>query len=270
MKILHLLEKWVDFGFACWPRPKPAPEQTESARLIAHRGAHDGSAIQENTAAAFERALQLGCWGIELDVHACADEILVVNHDPDLKRLWGHPAEIRKTDFESLRKLTPTLPSLDEVVTQYGKKLHLFIELKSPFSAVEALAQTLAPLTPCEDYHLISLDESILPKLTLFPNAALILIPVHNNVAQFCHLSLKNNYGGVLGHYLLLRNRQIKALNQAKQLVGIGFVDSKYSLYRELNRGLRYLFTNQAEKVSQHLQRLGIARTRRDEPSPPA
>ena len=34
---------------------------------------------------------------------------------------------------------------------------------------------------------------------------------------------------------------------------GVGFIDSKNSLYRELNRGVSWLFTNQAVKLSGYL-----------------
>ena len=257
MNFLHHIEKWIDAYFRCQPRSRPNAENAARAGLIAHRGAHDNNVhIQENTHAAFERALDLGCAGIEFDIHSSADEILVVNHDATLNRLWGHDIAINKNNFTELRALAPSLPSLSEVVTNYGKRMHLFIELKMPFTATSALAETLKELTPCVDYHLLSLDETLLPTLTMFPKASMLLVPVHNNVNKFCTVSLKQQYGGILGHYLLLKNRQIKRLLKAHQLAGVGFVDSKFSLYRELNRGLPLLFTNNAAAVADFLQEL--------------
>ena len=43
--------------------------------------------------------------------------------------------------------------------------------------------------------------------------------------------------------------RKIKRLRKAQQEIGVGFVDSKLSLYREVNRGIEWIFTNQAAKI---------------------
>ena len=256
INMLHHIEKLIDTYFAHIPRRQPDPIAVTNACLIAHRGAHDNAlAIQENTQAAFERALHLGCYGIEFDIHATADDVIVVNHDPTLNRLWGHNVRINAINFSELRALVPALPSLAEVIAHYGQHMHLFIEVKTPFVATHALANTLQALTPCVDYHLLSMDEDMLPALTMFPKESLLLVPMHNNVKKFCNLSLQQHYGGVLGHYFLLSNQQLKRLSAANQLTGVGFIDSKFSLYRELNRGLKYLFTNNATTVAAYLTR---------------
>ena len=50
--------------------------------VIAHRGASGYE--YENSRAAFRRALMLDADGIELDVHATSDGLLVVHHDAEL------------------------------------------------------------------------------------------------------------------------------------------------------------------------------------------
>ena len=252
MDILQHIEQLIDVCVAYWPRRRPsALINSSNIKLVAHRGGHESALlIRENTLAAFDRALSLGCYGIEFDVHASADGVLVVNHDPTLKRLWGHDLAINKLRFNELRALVPAIPSLAEVVALYGKRMHLFIELKAPFVSVRALAEDLQALVPCVDYHLICLDETVLPSLFLFPKESLLLVPTHNNVKKLCQISLQQQYGGVLGHYLLLNNRKINQLQLANQVAGVGFVNSKFSLYRELNRGVHLLFTNNAATVA--------------------
>lgn len=257
MKLVDLLEKAIESFFAYIPRKKPEGLIASKACLIAHRGAHDmKQQIIENTDAAFARALALGCWGIEFDVHATADGVLVVNHDPTLTRLWGKNMAIKDLSFKTLRQLMPELPSLSEVVERYGKQIHLFIELKAPFNAEAALNDALQTLRPCDDYHLLSLRESVFASLSSFPSEVMLLVAVHNNVKRFCKQSLQKHYGGVLGHYLLVNHNKTKALQLAKKAVGVGMVNSKFGLYRELNRGMYWIFSNNVGLLSQCLQEL--------------
>lgn len=257
MLILQQAEKLIDTWFACLPRSRPATLKNQQIHLIAHRGAHaHRNQIIENTMEAFDLALHSGCSGIELDVHSCADGTLVVNHDSSLKRLWGQPHFIQSLSYEKLHQLAPKVPKLSDVIERYGQKMHLFIEIKFPFNAIESLTDTLKPLIPCEDYHFLTLTEELLPQLTSFPKESLILVPIHNNVNHFCNLSLEQHYGGVLGHYLFLTNRHVSALKAANQMVGVGFVDSKFSLYRELPRGLSILFSNNIGKMTQIIKDL--------------
>lgn len=251
---LILLEKILDTSFALYPRKTPKPEQVSAARLIAHRGAHDHAhGVMENTLPAFRLAAKAGCWGIELDVHATADQVLVVNHDPTLKRLWGRDLTIAELSFAELRAQVPQIPTLAEVVAEFGGQLHLLIELKVPLHNESALVAVLHDLSPVKDYHLLSLKDECFQCLTRVPKQALLLVAVHNNAEAFCDLSLSQNYGGVLGHYVLITNKLVHRLFAAQQVVGVGFVDSKNSLYRELNRGISWIFTNQINKISPFL-----------------
>jgi glycerophosphoryl diester phosphodiesterase len=50
---------------------------------IGHRGA--SKEFRENTLPAFQRAIELGADGVELDVHVTADGVAVVHHDPGVR-----------------------------------------------------------------------------------------------------------------------------------------------------------------------------------------
>jgi len=257
MWLIKLLEKVVDGFFSFLWQKQPECLKVSDTCIIAHRGAHNKKKhIIENTDAAFANALDLGCWGIEFDVRATADDVLVVNHDPTLERIWGKKIAISELTFAQLRQLVPEILSLAEVVARYGKRLHLFIELKAPFDAEKSLYNDLQPLTPCVDYHLISLKEPIFASLTLFCSKAMLLVAVHNNVTQFINLCLQKKYGGVLGHYLLLSASKIQRLQAAQKQVGVGMVDSKFGLYRELNRGLEWIFSNNVKVLARSLDEL--------------
>ena len=64
-------------------------------RAYAHRGWHVGDLVGcENTRAAFVRAADEGMGYVELDVHASADGVPMVHHDPTLDRATDHTGRI--------------------------------------------------------------------------------------------------------------------------------------------------------------------------------
>ena len=111
------------------------------ALVIAHRGA--SGYAPENTMPAFEKALELGAEGIELDVHMTADGEIVVIHDHTIDRTSNGRGmikdltleEIRKFDFgswfdESFKGTTiPTLRDVLELLRDWDGLLN--IEVKS-------------------------------------------------------------------------------------------------------------------------------------------
>jgi glycerophosphoryl diester phosphodiesterase len=71
---------------------------------FAHRGG--AAAGDENTAAAFERAVRMGYRYLETDTHATADGVPVIFHDETLDRMLGRPgrvADLRYADLATIR-----------------------------------------------------------------------------------------------------------------------------------------------------------------------
>ncbi|MFC7527391.1 glycerophosphodiester phosphodiesterase [Actinoplanes sp. GCM10030250] len=85
---------------------------------FAHRGG--AAAGDENTAAAFERAIKLGYRYVETDVHATSDGVPVVIHDPALDRVAGRPGRIASLTWADLSTVrvagAAAVPRLDEVL----------------------------------------------------------------------------------------------------------------------------------------------------------
>lgn len=69
-------------------------------RVIAHRGG--AGVFPENTLAAFKASAALGVAYAELDIHATRDGVVVVAHDPDLRRTCGREELIRALDYAEL------------------------------------------------------------------------------------------------------------------------------------------------------------------------
>ena len=101
---------------------------------IAHRGMFDNIKIPENSIAAFKKALKYN-YSIELDVQLTKDNVLVVFHDENLKRMTGIDKLIQDSNYEEIKdlKLLNTkeyIPTLDEVLKLIDNKVLLDIEVK--------------------------------------------------------------------------------------------------------------------------------------------
>jgi glycerophosphoryl diester phosphodiesterase len=89
--------------------------------VLAHRGL--ATAAPENTLLAFANALAAGAQYLETDVHASADGVAIVSHDPDLKRLAGSAARIDQLTRAELAKIdlgeAQSFPTLQEALEAF-------------------------------------------------------------------------------------------------------------------------------------------------------
>jgi glycerophosphoryl diester phosphodiesterase len=104
-------------------------------RAYAHRGWHIGElAGCENTLAAFRRAVEEGFSYLEMDVHASADGVPVVHHDPTLERTTDGSGPIAALPVEALAGVRvrgrEPVPLLEQVLTELPDT-RMTIELKS-------------------------------------------------------------------------------------------------------------------------------------------
>lgn len=99
---------------------------------IGHRGAKGYE--PENTLIAFEKAINLGVNGIELDVHLSSDNELIVIHDETVDRTTNGKGEINQLSVKELKalkiELTEKIPTLNEVLDLVNKRCFINIELK--------------------------------------------------------------------------------------------------------------------------------------------
>ena len=137
--------------------------------VIAHRGA--SGYAPEHTLAAYDLALEMGAHFIEQDLQMTRDGVLVVLHDNTLDRTARGPAEdctgvVREKSYAQLQRcdvsswwqdgasaraaavgaVIERIPTLDAVLTRYGKTARYYIETKQPEEAPgmeEALLRTL-------------------------------------------------------------------------------------------------------------------------------
>ena len=115
-------------------RPASTPSSTISMLRSPLRIAHRGMPRQEreNTLPSFAAALAAGAQGIELDVHATADGVVVVHHDP-VTRAGLEIAATRGSDLnpaDGPAAEATAIPTLATVCDLVAKRADLFVEIK--------------------------------------------------------------------------------------------------------------------------------------------
>jgi glycerophosphoryl diester phosphodiesterase len=99
---------------------------------LAHRGAYR-SARDENTVAAFARALARGDDGFECDVRLSVDGVPVVVHDATLRRTHGVGTRVSATRAADLAALG--VPTAEEVAVRFGKRAAIVWDVKARAAA---------------------------------------------------------------------------------------------------------------------------------------
>lgn len=255
-QVLNLLMATVDAVMSVIPRPLPDESALRNCKIISHRGEFDNRTVMENTLPAFLNARAAGVWGIECDIRFTRDLVPVICHDATTGRVFDLDIILAEVDFADLRARLPGVPTLEEVITQFGENTHLMLEVKE-FSGDllpqqrEALRQCLASLEPGRDFHILSLDVERFTLAEFLPVNACLPV-AETNVKSMSKTALEQGYCGLSGHYLLLTDHLRQRHADAGQIIATGFPRSRNCLYRELNRGIEWIFSNDAV----YLQRL--------------
>lgn len=121
--------------------------------VIAHRGARREA--PENTLPAFQRALEMGVEGIELDCLLTADKVPVVAHDDDLSHLTHYRGYIHSLPFDTVRGIDVgshfsaasagvTMPTLAETLELIARHDVLtIVEIKAQPGLIKGAAQLI-------------------------------------------------------------------------------------------------------------------------------
>jgi glycerophosphoryl diester phosphodiesterase len=91
----------------------------------------------------------------------------------------------------------------------------------------------------------LSLDPDFLRRLNFSPPHACIPI-AQMNLREVNRFAQANAWGGIAGHYALIRRRRIDTLHRRGCQVGTGYINSRKSFYRELARGVDWFFSDRA------------------------
>jgi glycerophosphoryl diester phosphodiesterase len=178
-------------------------------RIFAHRGLTffgNTEVADENTLKAFELALAAGADYLESDIQVTSDQVPVLFHDRDLKRLLGRKAKISELSWAEVQSIR--LPLQGQIPT-LKRALELFPQAKFNLDIKTPQAETVGIETISElgasDRVLVSSFSERSRKRALANSAT----------------SLATSAGSskVLASYLLARAKSIR--NLQNQLIGI-------------------------------------------------
>lgn len=145
-------------------------------RIYAHRGA--SAERPENTLASFRRAIEVGSYGVELDVHLSRDAIPVVIHDTTVDRTTGGSGDVASFDVAELKTLDAgdgeTIPTLGDVLHTVAGKAHVDIEVKAAKAADAVLREVsrhpgLTWVMSSFDHDVLRYVHSLDPDARLWP-----------------------------------------------------------------------------------------------------
>ncbi len=130
-------------------------------KVFGHRGF--SGKYPENTMLAFSKAVETGCYGIELDVQLTKNNQIVIIHDEKVDRTTNGTGFVKDYNLEELQKLNASvlfpelpvqhIPTLDEYLS-YIKDTHIVtnIELKTGVIAYENIEKLTVEMVA--KYHL--------------------------------------------------------------------------------------------------------------------
>lgn len=133
------MKRWMITGLAigavaivAFKMRTPARAQTNPI-LVAHRGAN--RLADENTLAAYERAIEFGMDYIECDPRLTRDGFLIIMHDNAVDRTTNGTGKVADMTFEEIRALRTksgaTVPTFDEVLgLAHDKDAGVYIDTK--------------------------------------------------------------------------------------------------------------------------------------------
>jgi len=219
--------------------------------LLGHRGVRRNKSIPENTFEAFDLALASGCEGFEFDVRLSADGEAVICHDAitPTQRL-----EIAHCAAEELG-----LPLLQEVLSRYGGKTFLDIELK--VSGLEKITANLLQECGADTNRFVV--SSFLPEALESLRCVDTKIPLglicetQTQLGRWQRLPVQY----VIPHYKLARKELISEIKSAGKKIIVWTVNTPAAMKRFAKFGVDGIVSDNPQHLFRVLREPPISKT---------
>ena len=232
---------------------------------FAHRG---GAAVgDENTTAAFGRAVDLGYRYLETDTHATADGVAVVFHDDTLQRMFGRPGTVRDLRWADLSALriggAAAVPRLDEVLHAWPG-IRFNIDVKSD-DAVDPTLKVVSDVGAADRVLLASFSDQRLARMRAATGPAVASSLGMGEVARLWSGALRRVPTGAVAAQIPPRYRRLRLatprfLARAHRLglqVHLWTIDDPQEMRYFLDLGVDGIMTDRIEVLRDVFQARG-------------
>jgi hypothetical protein len=110
------------------------------------------------------------------------------------------------------------------------------------------MKRLLDRLDPVADFHLMGLHPDMFGCFAFLPAAAFLPI-ARIRIDRLSRMAAERGWGGIAGHYLPITRGWLNRHHGLGQGIGTGFVDSPRCLFREVGRGVDWIFSNRAAQM---------------------
>ena len=137
-----------------------------NGNIIAHRGVFNNIDVPENSISAFKKAVQLNI-PIELDVQLTKDNILVVFHDDDLRRMTDKCIILQDANYDLIKDINllntkEKIPTFKQVLNIVEDKVLIDIEIKDTKRIKETCDILLKELSNYKNFIVKSFNPRII------------------------------------------------------------------------------------------------------------
>lgn len=181
---------------------------------IGHRGAK--GYVAENTLASFQKAIELGVDGIELDVHLSSDAKVIVIHDETIFRTTTKEGFVK--DFTSLELNYLGIPTLEDALNLIDEKCFINIEIKnlSTSKFVLELIQNFISEKQWNPnlFQISSFDWNVLEVCSLENNKIQLGVLTEDSLDNAIAFAKKINAFSINPYFKLLNDENVLAMHQ--------------------------------------------------------
>jgi glycerophosphoryl diester phosphodiesterase len=224
--------------------------------LLGHRGNLLNE--PENTLRSFHSAIDLGADGIELDIHITSDKHLVVIHDESIDRTSDGFGLVRNKKLAKLQEYNfgkgEKIPTLEEVLKEFGNKFVLDIEIKAS-NCENRLISLLEEYSITEKIILSSFNVTILQNLAEISDFYPLALIYNYTITDF--IPLKNNYPfleGVHPGKNFVNERVITLAHMSDLSIRPWTIDNPLFVVKLADLGVDAIITNDLLKTKKALK----------------